>query len=114
METSILTSIKKVLSIPESYTAFDPDIIMDINAAFSVLTDLGVGPDAGFVIEDASNTWDDYPVSSIQLSKVKTYIYLKARLIFDPPATSFALDALKEQIAEHEFRLNAKAEAENA
>lgn len=106
MENSILTSTKKLLGVAADYTIFDIDIVMHINSAFSTLNQLGVGPEIAFMVEDDSATWDllDLPIN--QLSMVKTYIYLKTRLAFDPPITSFAIDALKQQIQEHEVRLN--------
>jgi hypothetical protein len=106
METSILISTKKILGLDPSYTAFDLDVITFINAAFSSLTQLGVGPVGGFEIEDYTSKWEDYPVSLPMLSMVKTYVYLRVRIAFDPPSTSYAIDALNKQIAEHEWRLN--------
>lgn len=106
METSILTSTKKILGIAESYTAFDLDIITHINSAFSVLSQLGVGPSEGFMIEDEAPVWNDFPVPTNQLMLVRTYVFLKTRLLFDPPTTSFLIDAMKNQINEYEWRLN--------
>lgn len=114
METSILTSTKKTLGLAESYTAFDLDIITFINAAFSTLTDLGVGPVAGFAIEDETTTWEDYigDLTKIdQVNTVKTYVYLRVRLLFDPPTTSYLIGAFEKQLTELEWRLNAKREA---
>lgn len=107
MEPSILTSVKKVLGIAEAYTAFDPDILMHINAAFSILNQLGVGPIEGFFIEDEDAEWEDFGVPANQLNLVRTYIFLKVRSIFDPPTTSFLITAVTEQIKEYEWRLNA-------
>lgn len=106
MEESILTSTKKILGLDESYTPFDLDIITHINAAFSILDQLGVGPEGGFMIVDDTTVWDDYVVPQNQLHAVKTYIYLKVRSLFDPPATSFHLTAMNEQLKEYEWRLN--------
>lgn len=110
MEDRILTSTKKVLGVPEDYTAFDLDIVQHINAAFSVLTQLGVGPSEGFVIEDDTAVWSDYITENITLSMVKTYIYLKTRILFDPPATSFLIEALNRQIEEYEQRISYQRE----
>ena len=106
MEASILTSTKKILGIAESYTAFDLDVITHINAAFSTLSQLGVGPANGFMIEDEQAVWTDYTVTPNQLSLVRTYVFLKARSLFDPPTTSFLLEAVNKQISELEWRLN--------
>lgn len=103
---SILTSTKKVLGLDEGYTAFDLDVTTHINAAFSVLNQLGVGPEDGFFIEDATEEWEDFEVPANQLHMVKSYIYLKTRLLFDPPGTSFLIDAMKSQIEQFEWRLN--------
>ena len=107
MDKSILNNIKKILGIDASYTAFDHDIMIHINSVFSTLSQLGIGPAGGFMIEDNILTWDDYiPDGDPNLNAVKTYIYLRVRLLFDPPATSFAIQAMERQITEHEWRLN--------
>lgn len=106
MEESILISTKKILGLNEDYTVFDLDIITHINAAFSILNQLGVGPAEGFAIEDESEEWRDYPVPLNQLQLVKTYVFLKVRILFDPPATSFLINAANDQIKEYEWRLN--------
>lgn len=103
---SILTSVKKMLGISEDYTAFDPDIVMHINSVFTVLNQLGVGPENPFSIEDSGSTWGDFLDEPNKLSLVKSYIYLKVRLLFDPPQSSAAIDSINKQIAEFEWRLN--------
>lgn len=85
MEESILKSTKKILGLEADYLAFDPDVITHINAAFSILDQLGVGPEGGFFIVDESAVWADFIVPPNQLNLVKTYIYLKVRVLFDPP-----------------------------
>ena len=109
---SILTSIKKLLGISEEYEQFDQDIIMHINTVFMNLTQLGVGPDKGFYIEDADATWDDFVNldKNIPLQAVKTYIYLKVKLLFDPPLSSAVIESTNNMIAELEWRLNAAVE----
>ena len=107
MEESILKSTKKILGLDEAYTAFDLDVITHINAAFTILDQLGVGPEGGYWIEDDSDLWSDYPVTTPdQLQLVKTYVYLKVRILFDPPATSYLIQAATDQIKEYEWRLN--------
>ena len=91
---SVLTSIKKLLGIAEEYEHFDSDIVMYINSAFSVLTQLGVGPEEGFRIEDASTTWSEFLYDDPRLEFVKTYIHLKVKLGFDPPLSSAAIEAI--------------------
>lgn len=113
MEASILKSTKKILGVGEDDTSFDLDIITQINSAFGILNQLGVGPqNVAFSIEDTTAEWPSFAVAQDQLNLVRNYIYLKTRLGFDPPQTSFAIDALKSQIAEHEVRLNLMREAE--
>lgn len=107
---SILTSIKKLLGIEADYTHFDPDIIMFINSAFGICFQLGVGPqDKPFTIEDASSTWDDF-ITEDQIQTVKSYIFAKVKIIFDPPQSSAVLNAYKEEIKEFEWRCNVDAE----
>lgn len=103
---SILTSIKKLLGIEEEYTQFDADIIMHINTVFLNLTQLGVGPDEGFFIEDDTAIWEDFIGDSSQLQAVKTYVYLKVKLLFDPPLSSSVIESMNRMIAELEWRLN--------
>lgn len=110
MTESILNSTKKVLGLDSSYTAFDQDIIMHINSVFATLNQLSVGPDAGFSITDSSSTWESYLGANKNLNSVKSYMYLKVRLLFDPPATSFAIDSMQKQANEYEWRLNAHME----
>lgn len=108
---SILQSIKKLLGIPENYDVFDTDIIIYINSAFSVLKQLGVGPSTGFRINDAVTTWSDYISSEDpNFETVKTYVYLKVKLVFDPPLSSSLLQSTKDMISELEWRLNSEAE----
>lgn len=113
MAESILNDTKKVLNLAPAYTAFDLDIIMFINSAFVVLNQLGVGPEEGFAIEDDTQTWDDFVLlegTGSTIAMVKTYVYLKVRMLFDPPTTSYLIEARQKQIEEHEFRLNLSRE----
>ena len=106
METSILTSIKKLLGVAEDYTEFDEDIMTHINSVFLNLTQLGVGPEEGFMIEDNAAEWEDFINNSVQLQAVKTYVYLKVKLLFDPPLSSSVTESFNRMIAELEWRLN--------
>lgn len=110
METSVLTSTKKVLGLDKNYTAFDLDVITHINSAFSVLCQLGIGPAVGFSIEDSYTDWDEFIDNETILNMVKPYVYLKVRMAFDPPTTSFVIDAMNKQIAELEGRLSLQRE----
>ena len=110
MNESILVSIKKLLGITEDHTHFDADIIMHINSVFFVLWQLGVGPSTPFMIEDDSATWDEF-VSNANFELVKSYMYLKVRLMFDPPLSSTVVDSMKRMIDEYEWRLNDAAES---
>lgn len=110
---SILISIKKLLLIPENYTQFDPDIIMHINSVFMTLTQLGVGPSEGFYIDDDTAEWSHFISDLTKLQAVKTYVYLKVKLLFDPGSVgSSTLAAHERQIQELEWRLNLVAESE--
>ena len=110
---SILTSIKKMLGIAEDYTHFDADIAMHINSVFMTLRQLGVGPSTGFRIEDKNALWSDFiPSDDLTMEAVKTYMYLKVRLVFDPPTSSAAMTAMQEMAKEYEWRLNASAESD--
>lgn len=108
---SILTSIKKLLGITEDYTPFDMDIIFHINSVLFTLYQIGIGV-RGFSIQDNTATWKDFLGDSDDLEAVKTYIYLKVKLAFDPPSHSAHLAALEKQAQEYEWRLNVQVENE--
>ena len=111
MSESILNSTKKVLGIAVEYTAFDEDIIMHINSVFSTVNQLGIGPPEGFEIVDASAVWSDLIGDDTRMNSVKTYTYLRVRLMFDPPTTSYLITSVKTQIEELEWRMNALRES---
>lgn len=101
---SILESIKKLLGIPKEYTAFDVDVIMHINTAFAILNQLGLGPEGGYGIEGYDEVWDDYIVS-YNMSMIKTFIYLKVRLAFDPPSSTALIESMQRTLDELTWRL---------
>ena len=110
LETSILTTVKKMLGLSADITAFDLDIIVHINTILSTLNQIGVGPVNGFKIEDANGSWDNFFVDDLENSptmqqSVKSYIFIKVKLLFDPPANANILTALKENAKEIETRL---------
>ena len=109
--SSILTSIKKLLGMTAEYTAFDMDIIMHINSVFLTLHQLAIGPDEGFSIEDDIKEWTDFLPEGNLLNAVKSYVYFKVRLAFDPPTSSSAVESINKMIAELEWRMNIEAEA---
>ena len=111
MSTSILNTIKDLLGPSSEHTAFDSEIIIHINTALMRLRQLGVGPQKGYSIKDGKETWADYlGEEEANLEAVKTYIYLKVRLVFDPPSSSFVLESINKQILELEFSLNIEAD----
>lgn len=109
---SILTSTKKLLGIEADYTHFDTDIIIHINTVLMTLTQIGVGPAGGFAITGADEKWSDFlpEAELIKLQAVKTYLYLKVKLIFDPPLSSSVMEAMNRKADELEWRLNVVAE----
>jgi hypothetical protein len=107
---SILSSIKKTVGFDDEFTAFDVDITLHINAAFGELQQLGVGGDTGFVITDDTTLWSQYVSDFTYQGMVKQYVYLFTKLAFDPPITSFGLDALQKQQEKLAWRINSAAE----
>jgi hypothetical protein len=103
---SILTSIKKMLGIAEEYTHFDADLIMHINSVLSILSQIGVGPAEGFSIKDAVAIWTDFIPEDSRLEFVKSYIYMKVKLLFDPPLSSAVIESINRIIGELEWRIN--------
>ena len=112
---SILTSIKKLLGITEEYEHFDDDIIVHINSVFMILTQLGVGPSEGFSISGKGNNWSEFiSTDSKNLESVKTYMYLKVKLLFDPPLGSAVMESMNRMINEFEWRLNVACDYEQS
>lgn len=110
MGENILSSIKTLLGIQETDFNFDDEIIMNINSVFMTLNQLGVGPTTVFKIVDESATWASFFGTRVDLESVKSYVYLKVRMLFDPPQNSFLVDAIEKQIAEFEWRLQVQVE----
>jgi hypothetical protein len=107
---SILVSIKKTLGIEAEDTHFDQDIILHINSTLMILNQIGIGPDTGYFISDDSQTWTEFLDGREDLEAVKTFVYLKVRLLFDPPSSAFVLDSMERNINQLEWRLNIQAE----
>lgn len=110
MDSSILNTIKKMLGVDSGYDAFDTDIIVAINSAIFTLTQVGVGPAAGFVITGPSETWDSFLGDTALYESAKNYIYFSAKLAFDPPTSSFVLSAYEKSMEEILWRLNVNYE----
>ena len=108
---SILTSIKKLLGITEENDHFDVDIIMHINTVFMALHQMGVGPSKVFSISDKYSTWDDFiPEDDENFGPVKSYMFMKVKLLFDPPLSSTTLSSYERLITEFEWRIHVAAE----
>lgn len=111
MTESILLTVKKMLGIAEEYHAFDLDLIININSVFLTLNQLGVGPESPFQITGDSEVWSGF-ANPKEVPGIQTYVYLKTRLLFDPPTNSFLVTAIEKQIAEFEWRLNVQVDTE--
>ena len=107
---SILTSIKKLLGIDSEYKQFDQDIIMHINSTFMTLSQLGVGPESPVIIADDLATWDVSFGDISYIEAIKSYTYLKVKMLFDPPTSSFVMESMNRQASEFEFRLQIQSE----
>ncbi len=103
---SILTSIKQLLGIGETYTHFDAEITMDINTAFSMLTQIGAGPATGFSISDKTSVWTDFIPDMSKVEMIKSYVHLKVKLLFDPPSSSAIIEVINREITQLEWRIN--------
>ena len=110
VNSSILLAVKKMLGPSADYDIFDPELIIYINSVFGTLHQLGVGPEEKFVITGDSELWSDFTTEGEEIEEVKSYMYLRVRLLFDPPSSSFVLSSFKEQLKELEWRLQCKAE----
>lgn len=112
MAQSILASTKKVLGVPEADTSFDVDIVMHINSELAVLSQIGIGPAEGFMIDGSDETWDAFTGPGPRLNMAKSYVYTRLKLLFDPPGTSFAIESLEKLAGEYLWRLNVLREEE--
>lgn len=110
MTDSILKSIRKVVGVGPEDDSFDIDLIMHINSVLSILHQLGIGPDEGFMIENEVPTWAQFIGDEKTLNPVKSYVYLRVRLLFDPPQNSFLVTSMENQVKEMEWRLNVRRE----
>lgn len=107
---SILKSVKKFLGLADDYDVFDLDIIMHINTVFTDLHQVGLGKEDAFYIEDDTATWGDFLGDEKNMNSVKTYVAMSVRLLFDPPTTSFAIQAMEKQLEKLEWRLHVQSE----
>ena len=105
MEDSILKTIRNMIGPSASYEVFDADLIISINSAFSRLCQLGIGPTKPFKVIDDNTAWTEFMPEEEMPDEVKQYIYLKTRIIFDPPESATVMNAYKEQIAELEWTM---------
>lgn len=111
LEEKILSSIKKLLGLNDGVTVFDTDIVIHINTVFANLTQMGVGPqndegkNIGFKISTGNEVWGDFTANDILIENVKTYVYIKVKMVFDPPTSSALIDAYNAQAKELEWRL---------
>ena len=110
MQDSILMTIRKLVCGNPYADHFDTDLLVHINACFSILNQLGVGPENGFVVTDETQSWSSYIADNYILNMVKTYVTLKVKKIFDPPLTSSVLEAMDKEISQLEWRLNVAVE----
>jgi hypothetical protein len=111
--SSILNTVKKLCGVSEEYTVFDQDLLVLINAAILDLTQNGVGPEDGFLVSDASATWDDFIQGFPNPGVIANYISQKVRILFDPPSSSFVLESIQKQLDELIWRINVQAESDS-
>jgi hypothetical protein len=109
---SILDDVKKLLGLSPTDTSFDTDVIIHINSVFSIVTQLGLGSDGGIGIVDNTTTWTSLFGNDSQINDVKSYVFMRVKMLFDPPQTSFAIAAYEKQIQEFEWRLNVRREGQ--
>lgn len=107
---SILNSVKAQLGIMEEYRPFDDQILLCINSAMSILEQIGMPPEGGFIVYGPEQTWDDLIPGRSDMEFVKTYIFLKTKMLFDPPTSSIVANAIDSQLKELEFRISANVD----
>ena len=107
----VLDSVKKFLGIDHDYDAFDQDLVMHINSVFNILCQLGVGPESPYSITGYDQNWSGFTMGNASLIMVKSFMFMKVRMMFDPPSGS-AYNAFTENLKELEWRLNWQREVE--
>ena len=110
ISNSILGTIKKLIGIDKDYGVFDVDLIVAINSSFMILNQLGIGPEKPFSITDESATWKDFFGDEEIFALAKSYIYLRTKLLFDPPSSGVSHEAVERQISEFEWRMHVQAD----
>lgn len=111
LQESILGTIKKLIGFEDDYTQFDTDLIIHINTAFASLAQIGSNLKEGFFITDKNNLWSEYTIDTSILEPIKMYVYLKTKMVFDPPASSMVIETIKQTINELEFRIQISADS---
>lgn len=110
MDESILNSLKNMLGILPEDMDFDNELISHTNAFISNLTDIKIGPEEGFAIEDANAIWSDFVSNVSDMSAAREYLYSSIRLVFDPPSNSFVVTSLEKAKDEAYWRLYMRAD----
>lgn len=105
MYNSILQDTKEMLGIPAHVKDFDPPLILHCNTVLATLTQLGVGPTEGFYILDDTDIWEEL-IQERNLHNIKAYVYLKVKLLFDPPANATLVNSMESQLREIEWRIS--------
>ena len=108
---SILTSIKEMLGMGANYDHFDHQLVAHINTALTLLTGLGVGPSEGYLIRNKEDKWTDFVPENPKLESIKTYVYLNVKMLFDPPVSAAAIDAIERSIKKLEWLINVTADS---
>lgn len=110
MTDSILTTLKASLGLTEDDTNFDPELIMHTNSVLSTFNQLGLGPDEGYAITDKDQTWEDFLGNELRYNDAKSLLYLRVRMLFDPPTVGYVVTAYEKLIDEAVWRLNVSRE----
>lgn len=103
---SILATIKKLLGIPSDVKDFDNDIIIFINTNFARVNQMGIGPLKAFKITGDTEKWSDFD-TRLDMEDFKTYMFIKVKMLFDPPANTQLTESYNNTATELEYRLHA-------
>lgn len=106
---NILSSIKQMLNVEQSITAFDNELIMFINSAIAELIQGGVGPQSGLDVT-AETSWSAFSDNSNIVSHSKQYVYCRTRLLWDSPTNSFTVNSFNDQAKESYWRAYLEAD----
>ena len=103
---SILVTVRESLGLQaDDDNSFSDELIMLINSSLADFAQLGVGPSTGFSITGEEETWDDLLGGDPRLNNVQSLLFLKVKMLHDPPETGYLVTSYEKLIEKAEWRV---------